>query len=163
MSSEPIKIGIAELKTAFSPATLFTAGLGSCIGVCLWDPKIKLGGIVHIMLPDSTLGRNHVINKAKYVDTGIRALIDEMLSKGANKRRLVAKIAGGAQMFIMQSNLEMLKIGERNIEAVRNELKHQNIKLISEDVGGNYGRTIEFFTENGQLLVKSIYKGVKII
>jgi len=162
MSSEPIKIGIAELKTAYSPATLLTAGLGSCIGLCLWDPKIKLGGIVHIMLPDSTLGRN-VTNKAKFADTGVRLLIDELCYRGANKKRLVAKIAGGAHMFAMQSNLEMLKIGERNIEAVKKELELQKIKLIGEDVGGDYGRSIEFFTEDGQLLVKSIYKGVKLI
>jgi chemotaxis protein CheD len=150
MLSQPIKIGIAELKTACSPAILLTAGLGSCIGICLWDPKIKLGGIAHIMLPNSTLGRN-ITNKAKYADTGIRLLIEEMLYKGANKNRLVAKIAGGAQMFTIQSNIEMLKIGERNIEAVKRELELQKIQLVSEDVGGNYGRTIEFFTENGHL------------
>jgi len=162
MQSEPIKIGIAELKTAFAPAIILTAGLGSCIAVCLWDPKIKIGGVIHIMLPDSTLGHN-LINKAKYADTGIRLLIDELLYKGANKNRLVAKIAGGSQMFITQSNIEMLKIGERNIEAVKRELEHQKIKLISEDVGGNHGRTIEFFTKDGQLLVRSIYKGAKVI
>jgi len=161
-NSEPIKIGIAEHKTVYSPAVLYSAGLGSCVGVCLWDPKMKVGGMVHIMLPDSSLARS-VINKAKFVDTGIKLLIEEMLYKGAHKRRLVAKMAGGAQMFNTHSNIEMLKIGERNVEAVRKELQINNIKLLAEDVGGNYGRTIEFYTENGLLMVKSIYKGVKAI
>lgn len=162
MASEPIKIGIAELKVSFSPINLITVGLGSCVAVCLWDPIIKIGGMVHIMLPDSTFARN-IFNKAKYADTGIKSLIEEMEKKGAHKYRLVAKIAGGAQMFSSKSNKDMMKIGERNVEAVKNELMHHKIKLLAEDVRGNYGRSIEFLTENGQLIVKSIYKGDKVI
>lgn len=162
MSSEPVKIGIAEFKIASAPASIITTGLGSCIGVCLWDPVLKIGGMVHIMLPDSKQGRQ-VINKAKYADSGIELLIEELCKNGAHKNRLVAKIAGGAQMFTFPNASEMMKIGERNIEAVKNVLKINKIKLLAEDIGGNYGRTIEFFMESGQLFVKSIHKGVTVI
>ncbi|MGI6587763.1 MAG: chemotaxis protein CheD [Peptococcia bacterium] len=162
MSKESVRIGIAEFKIARTPVSILTTGLGSCVGICLWDPFIKIGGMVHIMLPDSKQGRN-VINRAKYADSGVELLIEELCKNGAREGRLVAKIAGGAQMFNFPNTNEMMKIGNRNIVAVKNVLKINKIKLLAEDTGGNYGRTIEFFTENGQLLVKSIHKGVKVI
>lgn len=162
MANEPVKIGIAELKIAPAPTSIITAGLGSCVGVCLWDPIVKIGGMVHIMLPDSKQARN-IINKAKYADSGINLLFEELCKNGAQKHRLVAKIAGGAQMFNFPNIKEVMKIGERNVEAVKKELNLHRVNLLAEDIGGNYGRTIEFFTENGQLLIKSIHKGVKII
>jgi chemotaxis protein CheD len=162
MSKESVRIGIAEFKIAHTPTSILTTGLGSCVGICLWDPLIKMGGMVHIMLPDSKQGRN-VINRAKYADSGIELLIEELCKNGARKGRLVAKIAGGAQMFNFPNANEMMKIGNRNIIAVKKVLKIYKIKLLAEDTGGNYGRTIEFFTKNGQLLVRSIHKGVKVI
>ncbi|HHY05626.1 MAG TPA: chemotaxis protein CheD [Clostridia bacterium] len=162
MVNESVKIGIAEFKIARTPISIITTGLGSCVGVCLWDPIIKIGGMVHIMLPDSKQGRN-VLNRAKYADSGIELLIEELCKNGAQKSRLVAKIAGGAQMFNFPNANKTMKIGNRNIVAVKNTLKFYKIKLLAEDIGGNYGRTIEFFTKNGQLLVKSICKGVKVI
>lgn len=161
MAFEPIRIGIADFNVACAPISLVTTGLGSCVAICLWDPKVKIGGVVHIMLPDSSQARN-LTNKAKFADTGIRLLIEIMQKKGAQKKRLVAKIAGGAQMFSFKDN-DTMKIGERNVEAVKKELALQEIKILGEDVGGNHGRSIEFFTESGILVVKSLYKGVKII
>jgi chemotaxis protein CheD len=162
MANEPIKVGIAESKIGTSPASIITNGLGSCVGVCQWDPVSRIGGMVHVMLPDSTQS-NSVLNKAKYADTGIVLLLSELCQRGVNKNRLVAKIAGGAQMFNFPGTSNLMRIGERNVEAVKNTLQYANIKIIAEDTGGNYGRTIEFFTENGQLLVRTIHKGVKVI
>lgn len=95
---ELIKVGMADLKVGRAPDTLTTLGLGSCIGLTLYDPVTKVGGLVHYMLPDSTKLRNSA-NIAKFGDTGTKELLRLMLANGANRRRLVAKIAGGACMF----------------------------------------------------------------
>lgn len=159
---EMIKVGMADLNYCKFPGSLTTLGLGSCVGVALYDPVTKVGGMVHVMLPDSTKFRN-ADNPAKYADTGISLLIEKMVSIGAEKNRLVAKIAGGAQMFAFKTENDMLRVGERNVDAVKDNLKKNKIKILSEDTGLNYGRTIEFYTETGVLLVKSVGKPSKEI
>lgn len=154
---------MAEYKAAKSPATLITLGLGSCVGVVLYDRMNKIGGLAHIMLPDSTLSSNNNFNPGKFADTAIDALIEDMLKLGINRSNLVSKIAGGAQMFKIKSENNIMQIGKRNVEAVRAKLNQLNIKLIAEDVEGNYGRTIEFFCETGELTIKTIGHGVRII
>lgn len=154
---------MAEYKAAKSPATLITLGLGSCVGVVLYDRMNKIGGLAHIMLPDSTLSSNKNFNPGKFADTAIDALIEDMLKLGINRSNLVSKIAGGAQMFKIKSENNIMQIGKRNVEAVRAKLNQLNIKLIAEDVEGNYGRTIEFFCETGELTIKTIGHGVRII
>ncbi|MDR1204381.1 MAG: chemotaxis protein CheD [Peptococcaceae bacterium] len=162
MSAEQIKVGIAELKTCPPNRSIITNGLGSCVGVCLWDSRTKIGGLVHVMLPDSTQSRDSV-NKAKFADTGIPALIDEMTKLGASPSRLVAKIAGGAQMFNFPDSANKIKIGERNAEAVKAALAQKHIRVAAQDCGGTIGRTIEFFTEDGRLSVRTINQGEKFI
>ncbi len=159
---DEIKVGMADLATAKPPQVLVTTGLGSCVGVCLLDPLVKVGGLAHIMLPDSTQARD-VQNKAKYADTAIKILIDEMVNLGAIKRRMVAKIAGGAQMFNFSGNNSIMKIGERNVEAVITNLNIWGIPILAQDTGGNYGRTIYFYPENGQLYIRTIKYGEKIV
>ena len=128
----------------------------------MYDSVSKTAGMVHVMLPDSTKIKNNE-NIAKFADTGIDALIQKMIYIGANKNRLVAKIAGGAQMFAFSSNNDMLRIGERNVEASKAKLASLGIKILAEDTGLNYGRTIEFYAETGELYVKSVGKPLKII
>lgn len=159
---ESVKVGMAELKTALSPSSLVTTGLGSCVGVCLWDRTLRIGGMAHIMLPDSTQSQA-VLNKAKFADTGIPLLIEELSKLGAVKTRLVAKLAGGAQMFSFSGSAGIMRIGERNTEAVKKCLEQERIKILAEDTGGNFGRTIEFYTQDGQLSVRTVNKGEKII
>ncbi len=156
-----IKVGMADLNVAEPPDVLQTCGLGSCVGICLWDPVTKVSGMAHIMLPSSLLGKSG--NDAKFADTAIPLLIQEMSRIGGEKSRLVAKIAGGAQMFSFYSANDIMKIGERNVEAVKAVLEKVKIRLAAEDVGGNYGRTIEFYAENGQLYVRTINLGEKYI
>ncbi len=162
MAAEPIKVGIAELKTVIAPQSIITTGLGSCVGVCVWDPNTKIGGLAHIMLPDSTASKN-VQNKAKYADTGVLLLIEEVVKAGAVRSRLLAKIAGGAQMFQFPGQSNIMKIGERNVETVKKVLQDNKIRILAEDTGGNFGRTIEFFPSNGDLVIKTINKGQKTI
>ena len=159
---QKIKVGMADLNVSVSPGILTTLGLGSCVGIVLYDPMKKVGGLAHIMLPDSTQIKNNS-NVAKFADTGIQKLIDDMTKLGANKNRLVAKLAGGAQMFSFKSGNDLMRIGDRNVEASIKMLQTLGIKILSKDTGENYGRTIEFYTETGELLIKTIGKEIKII
>lgn len=160
--SSIIQVGMADLKLSRAPDKLTTAGLGSCIGICIYDQKLKLGGLAHIMLPSSIQAKNSQ-NKAKFADTAIIVVLEEMEKKGAECSRLLAKIAGGAQMFKFAGDSDILKIGERNARAVEENLKKNKIKLLASDTGGNYGRTIVFDPETGNLLVRTIGHGERII
>ncbi|MDF2510397.1 MAG: cheD [Herbinix sp.] len=160
--SEMIKVGMADLNVCISPNAITTLGLGSCVGIVLYDPIRKIAGMVHVMLPDSTKIINNE-NKAKFADTGIDLLIKQMLAIGAERRSLVAKIAGGAQMFAFGANNDMMRIGDRNVEATKLKLQQLGISLKAEDTGANYGRTIEFYPETGMLLIKSVGKEKKTI
>ncbi|MDF2542242.1 MAG: CheD [Herbinix sp.] len=160
--NEMIKVGMADMNVCISPNGITTLGLGSCVGIVLYDPNKKIAGMVHVMLPDSTKIMNNS-NIAKFADTGIEALIKMMLGIGANRNSLIAKIAGGAQMFAFNSNNDMLRIGDRNVEATKIKLKELGISLRAEDTGKDYGRTIEFYPESGELHIKSVGKERKIL
>ncbi len=160
--NEMIKVGMADLNICVTPDAITTLGLGSCVGIVLYDPLRKIAGMVHIMLPDSTKILNNE-NKAKFADTGIDLLISRMIQAGADRRALIAKIAGGAQMFAFGNNSDMMRIGERNVEATKQKLKTLGIPIKAEDTGANYGRTIEFYPETGELLIKSVGKERKIL
>lgn len=160
--NEMIKVGMADLNVCTSPNALTTLGLGSCVGIVLFDPIRKIAGLVHVMLPDSTKIINNE-NKAKFADTGIDVLISEMIKIGADRRALIAKIAGGAQMFAFKNNNEMMRIGERNVEATKFKLHELGIMIKAEDTGANYGRTIEFYAETGALKIKSVGKELKTL
>lgn len=160
--SEVIKVGMADLKIAKEPDILTTLGLGSCVGIALYDPVTKIGGLAHIMLPDSTQIKNNE-NKAKFADTALEVLLQEMQDVGARKTRLTAKIAGGAHMFEFKNINDMMCIGARNVAAVLRILEQKNIPVIAQDTGENYGRTIELNTQNGILRVKTIGHGIREI
>lgn len=157
-----IKVGMADLKVACHPSILTTLGLGSCVGIALYDTRKKVIGLAHIMLPDSKIAAN-AVNRAKFADTGISDLVKEMMEAGADKKNIVAKIAGGAQMFAFTSINETLKIGPRNAEATRAILSGMNIPILAEDTGGNCGRTIEINSEDGKLMIRTIGLGIKYI
>ncbi len=163
MNNNIIKVGMAELKVVERPYILTTIGLGSCVGVALYDRTTGISGLAHIMLPDSKIVKNNT-NLAKFADTAITELLRQMTELGANKFNLVAKIAGGARMFSFpNSNSSLLNIGERNIDSVIENLKLHNVYLKSMDVGENYGRTIELCSLTGILTVKTIGHGVREI
>jgi chemotaxis protein CheD len=162
MMTELIKVGMADLKEAGYPSVLTTLGPGSCVGIALYDYKKKTVGLAHIMLPSSKITTN-ITNRAKFADTGIVDLVTEMKLLGTDHRHLVAKIAGGAQMFNFTSASDTMKIGLRNSEAARLILAEMNIPIVSEDTGGNFGRTIEISSEDGRLMVRSIGFGIKYI
>ena len=157
-----IKVGMADLNICHAPDAITTLGLGSCVGVVLYDKTTKLAGMVHVMLPDSTQVRQNQ-NRAKFADTGIDYLIEMMIAKGAGRARLTAKIAGGAQMFAFNGNSDMLRVGERNVESVKKKLSQLKIPILAEDTGLNFGRTVEFYPETGDFLIKAVGKPAKTI
>ena len=160
--SQMIKVGMADLKLCKSPDAITTLGLGSCVGIALRDPITKVGGLAHIMLPDSTkIANNQCI--AKFADTGIAELVRIMVENGASRNRLVAKIAGGAQMFALQSKSDTMAVGARNAEAVVKILGEMKIPILARDTGDSYGRTVEFFPETGDFVIKAVGRDIKKI
>jgi chemotaxis protein CheD len=154
-----INVGIAELGIAEESDILRTI-LGSCVGICLHDPESKIGGLAHIMLPEK---KSHSSNEKKYADTAIPLLIEDMVKKGAISAKITAKIIGGARMFKVSENSIMGEIGDNNINKVKEVLKNKNIKILAEDVGKDYGRTIDFYVKDGMVKIKSLGQEEKII
>ncbi len=151
--AEPGKIiiGIADMKMAKGEGMLVTYALGSCIGICLNDPLLKLGALIHIMLPlNMEAGRK---NTMKYADTGIRETLRQMEAMGARRTRITAKIAGGAKMF-EDGGGSLGNIGLRNIESVHMNLKKEGIHLLKEDVGGSVARTLLFDVNSGLCCIR---------
>ncbi len=146
-------MGIAEGKTAFGGQELISYALGSCVGVCLYDPAKKIAGLAHIVLPHKGFSQSSE-NAYKFADEGTRALLEEMVRLGAARSRIYAKIAGGAKMFATANNV--WEIGEKNVEAVKEILKEEKISLLAEDTGKNYGRTIRFTAVDGKLEISTV-------
>lgn len=160
--SEVIKVGMADLQICISPNSVTTLGLGSCVGIAIRDPMTKVGGLAHIMLPDSTKIKNNS-NIPKFADTGIEELVKRIVQNGGNRSRLVAKIAGGAQMFAFQNNTDLVRVGERNVEATKAKLNELKIPILAEDTGKNYGRTVVFYPETGLFLIRAVGKSEIVI
>lgn len=160
---DTIKVGMADLKTANQPCLLTTVGLGSCVGIALLDIGRNVSGMAHIMLPNSQLITNNS-NRAKFADTAVDTLVEQMLGLGARQTHIVAKLAGGACMFGNAGAVNsLLNIGERNIAASQARLKHYRIPVLALDVGGDYGRTIELNSLTGALKIKTVAHGLREI
>ncbi|MDR0222907.1 MAG: chemotaxis protein CheD [Oscillospiraceae bacterium] len=153
-----ISVGISDWKISKPPDVLVTYALGSCVGICLYDKTKLIGGLSHIMLPDSkNCGDGLATNRMKFADTAIPDMFGKMLSMGALRANVTAKIAGGAVMFNVAT--DRFNIGERNVAAVKAALGALGIRVIAQDVGLNYGRTVFFYPESGAVKIKSTTKG----
>jgi chemotaxis protein CheD len=159
MSFQLVNVGIADIKVAVYPDVLRTI-LGSCVGICLYDEKAKVIGLAHIMLAEQNISGT---NPKKYADSAIPILIDEMRKAGANTEQLNAKIVGGSAMFNVPAGGIMGDIGRNNVKKVKEVLAQQSIKIIAEDTGGDFGRTIDFFSLDGSVKVKSLGKDEKVL
>jgi len=156
-----IVVGMADLRVAKHPDKLTTLGLGSCVGITLYDRAKKIGGMAHCMLP--TYKGFEGQNIAKFVDSAVIELINQLVRIGASRNALTAKIAGGAHMFGRSQNSDMLKIGERNAAAGLAILKQLSIPVHANDTGGTHGRTIELDMDNGALKIRTVGAGEKFI
>lgn len=160
MVSSNVKIvGMADLSTIKESGILLTLGLGSCVGIALYDPISKVAGLAHCMLPNSKEIKNNS-NIAKFVDLSTIKLTKDMLELGAKQNRIVAKIAGGAQMFSFGSTQESMRIGDRNVQATEYMLKRLGIRILAKDVGKNFGRTVELHAVDGKFVIKTIEHGI---
>lgn len=155
-----ITIGIGDLKVCRAPDVLVTYALGSCVGICLLDNVTGIGGLAHIMLPESS-GVSAPTSPMKFADKALPMLVQQMVSFGANRTRLTAKIAGGAMMFSIAN--EKFNIGERNIKAVKQFLMDNKIPILAEDCGLNYGRTQLFYPATGVMEIRAASKGTKLL
>jgi len=156
-----IVVGMADLKVAKHPDILTTLGLGSCVGITLYDASKKIGGLAHVMLP--TYKGFEGQNIAKFADSALIELVNQLARIGAPRGSLVAKIAGGAHMFGRTHNNDMLKIGERNASASIAILKQLGIPVKANDTGGSHGRTIELHMDTGALKIRTVGAGEKFI
>lgn len=148
------RVGIGEVKVAQGKLKLVASGVGSCIVIMLYDETKRIGGLAHCLLPfggDMSL---------KYPRNAIAEMLRQMLFRGASKGNAVAKIAGGATMF---EGFKRHGIGKRNVAKAREELKRLDIPIVAEDVLGNWGRSISFNLDNGEIKVRSYRHGEKIL
>lgn len=151
-----INVGMSEIQVSKSPGTTLVApGLGSCIGLTMYDPINKVAGMVHVVLPDSTITKTPPL-PGKYADIAIPKILEQMVQAGAKKEKLIVKIAGGAQMFNLQQGGNILNIGVRNAIAVKAALSKEGLILSTADTGGNKGRTLKLDVSTGKVFVKVI-------
>lgn len=157
-----VKVRMADYAICSEPQKITTIGLGSCVGIVVYDTNSKTCGMLHAMLPDSTKIRNNS-NRSKFVDTGMEDMLKKLEQAGVNRKRLMAKIAGGAKMFDFIDDNENTSVGYQNVQAAKQVLKQLGIPLIAEDTGKNYGRTIVFDPASNELQIKAIGQEPKVI
>ncbi len=152
------RVKIADIATQRVSGVLITVGLGSCIGTVFYDSKSITAGMAHVLLPDSTQFNSRKQNPMKYADTALPLMLDDMLKKGALKKNIVAKIAGGSKLFEFNTSdgKPEVSVGEKNIQAVKKTLKDMGISLVAEDVGGTFGRTMKLFVDTGKVEISSL-------
>jgi len=155
-------VGLSDMKLTHDQMALRCAGLGSCVGLVLYDLQQPIAGMVHIMLPDSELSRGKAHLPGKFANTAVPELLRQVLAQGAIKENIRAKMAGGAEMFRATISWTA-NIGQRNVEAVKEQLDSFHLPIKGEDVGGNFGRTIRFINETKELHIHTFTKGDKTI
>lgn len=153
MVDNSIAVGLGEVKVSSNPVEILVAyGLGSCVAVAMYDPVARVAGLLHAVLPYNLNGSEAF--SAKYVDSGIAALLRELSAAGADPQRLIVRLAGGANMLVAPGFNSNLNIGERNVAAARATLIAHKLKIKAEDVGGHTGRTVRLFVADGRMTVR---------
>lgn len=158
---EEIKVKIADYKISTPPNQIITLGLGSCVGISIYDRFSGQGGLAHIMLPDSTQFKK-VSKEAKFANLAIPKMVQELIDQGVKKRNMVAKIAGAASMFQFSDKSLTMDIGKRNTMAVENALQQLGIPILAKDVGGNVGRTMILDLEDKKVYIRTMGKTVEL-
>ncbi len=156
-----LKVGIGDMKFTRGGGRIITYALGSCIGISFYDPGIRLGALLHIMLPE----RQNMAdgNLFKYADTGIQETLRKLAAFGMVKPRMVTKIAGGAKMFEISGNASFGNIGSRNAVKVKQILRAEGLRLLAEDTGGTYARTMVLDVANGAVSIRTFGKPEKYL
>jgi chemotaxis protein CheD len=151
-----ISIGLGELVVNKEETVVLTCiGLGSCIAMCAYDPSARIGGMAHMLLPSCRKG-DVTSPAAKYIDSGVPLLISRIVKHGADKNNLIIKVAGGARMLSIPGENTILDVGQRNIAQIKAALAKENLSICGADLGGNFGRTVQFYIDTGRIMVKSV-------
>ena len=151
---------VADLRCGMGDDTLITVGLGSCVAILLYDARVKIGGMAHILLPSPALSRQDK-NPAKFPQTAVPRLLELMAADGAQAQRITARLAGGASMFASLAPPGTIQMGERNLVAARQVLNTHRLPLVGEAVGGDFGRTVRFRICDGQVQISTVAHGVQ--
>jgi chemotaxis protein CheD len=157
-----IIVRVADLRIGSNQDVLVTIGLGSCVAVLLHDPVAKVGGMAHVLLPSPALGRKDD-SPAKFPQTAVPRLLELMGARGANTRRVTARLAGGASMFAGLAAPGTIQMGERNTVACRQVLMHHGVPITGQATGGDYGRTVKLWVADGRVEVSSVSHGVQTL
>lgn len=161
--SKIVSVGISEFRIAAAPTILTTYGLGSCVGIALFDPVALTGGLAHTLLPTPARASEKTEKTAKFTCWAVELMVEELIKNGCASERLVAKLAGGAKMFEHHYKLSPGGIGERNVASARAALELYGIPLVAEDTGDDYGRSLEFHTTTGLLVVRALQRPLRHI
>ena len=161
MSDRDVLVRVADLNVGGDGDALLTVGLGSCVAILLHDPTARIGGMAHVLLPSPGLSRQD--NPAKCPQTALPLLIERMAQRGASPRRVTARIAGGASMFAGLAPPGTVQMGERNVVASRETLRHLGLPLVGQDVGADYGRSIRFRVADGRVEISSVMHGLRVL
>lgn len=148
-------VKVAEWAAERGDGLLVTLGLGSCVAIMLYDAEMKAGAMAHVLLPSMSLARD-ITNRAKFPETAVPLLVERLKTLGADPRRLVAKLAGGASMFGQLVTPGTIQMGERNVLAARTSLRAARIPIVREAVGGERGRSIRFYVKDGRVEIRSV-------
>jgi chemotaxis protein CheD len=155
-------VKVADWAVDRAGGVLVTLGLGSCVAIMLYDPQARAGAMAHVLLPSKSLARDHQ-NPAKFPETAVPLLVERLSAFGADPRRLVAKLAGGASMFAQLMTPGTIQMGERNIVAARNALRTAAIPVVAEAVGGDRGRTVRFYLDDGRAEIRLVGADARVI
>lgn len=163
VSTQSWNVGMGDLRSARPPEKLYTLGLGSCLALVFYDTRAEVAAMAHIMLPKSPSDAKKAEKPGKFADTAIPKLLEVLEESGADRRRIRAKVAGGAKMFNIASSSPLMAIGQQNIQAVKEGLKAHGIPLEGEDTGGSRGRSVTFDTTSWTMQVRTIGEGTKTL
>lgn len=154
MTSNRQAVGIGQLAISNDPGVVLVAyGLGSCVGIAVYDPATATAGLAHVLLPESDGHVADPVEPARYGDMAVEALLTAMNLSGAQGNRLVVKLAGGASV-LGQANSPTFRVGQRNTESIRAQFKQRGIPIAAEALGGNRGRTLELHPETGKVFIR---------
>ena len=157
-----VRIKVADYAVRQGAHVLTTIGLGSCVAIALYDRDTQVGALAHILLPNQAMSRE-TANPAKFPETIVPLMLDEMRALGARNGGVSAKIVGGASMFGQLVSNTGINVGERNVGATRDALAAAGVPIIAEDTGLDYGRSVYFHLADGRLEVRSLRKGDRVI
>jgi chemotaxis protein CheD len=157
-----IRVKVADYAVSRGPQVIATIGLGSCVAIALYDRDTQIGALAHILLPNQAMSRE-TGNPAKFPDTIVPLMLEQMREMGTRHARVQAKIVGGASMFGQLVSATGINVGERNVVATREALAASGVPIVAEDTGLDYGRSVYFHLADGRLEVRSLKKGDRVI